>query len=308
MLYAITEHVENAGTHSGDATIVMPAQRTYLETIRRAKSITKGIVKELKITGPFNIQFLAKENKLQVIECNVRASRSFPFVSKVTGYNFIDLAIQAMLGVDITGDYKTLELDYVAVKSPQFSYGRIKGADPLLYVEMASTGEVAAFGDTYHEALLKSMMAAGFRLPKKTVLLSLGKEENKVKLLPAVKKLRDMGFKLYATEHTADFLNENGVEAKRVFKIKNGGEPNVLTLMENGDIDLIINLPARGLARNGHTSKGPSDGFTIRRKAVDLNIPLITNRQLAEAFILALADTKLKDLAVKSWDEYKTEN
>lgn len=307
-IYALTEHIENAGTHSGDATIVLPAQRTYLETVRKAKAITKAIIKELKITGPFNIQFLAKENKLQVIECNVRASRSFPFVSKVTGKNFIELAIRAMLGEEISGDYNTLELDYVAVKSPQFSYGRIKGADPLTYVEMASTGEVACFGDTYHEALLKSMMAAGFRLPKKNVLLSLGKEENKVKLLPAVKKLSSMGFKLYGTEHTADFLNAEGVPCTRVYKIKSGGEPNVLTLIDSGELDLIINLPARGLARGGNgNGKTPSDGFVIRRKAVDLNIPLITNRQLAEAFILALSDTSLADLKAKAWDEYRTD-
>lgn len=306
VIYALTEHVENAGTHSGDATIVLPAQKTYLETIRRAKSITKAVIRELSITGPFNIQFLAKDNKLQVIECNVRASRSFPFVSKVTGHNFIDIAVRAMLGEDVKADYQTLELDYVAVKSPQFSYGRIKGADPLLYVEMASTGEVACFGGTYHEALLKSMMAAGFRLPKKNVLLSLGKEENKVKLLPAVRKLHELGFTLYGTEHTADFLNAEGVPTTRVYKIKSGGEPNVLTLIDSGAVDLIINLPSRGLARGGtENGKEPSDGFTIRRKAVDLNVPLITNRQLAEAFILALADTKLKNLEVKAWDEYR---
>jgi len=306
-IYAITEHVENAGTHSGDATLVLPAQRTYLETIRRAKAITKGVIKELNITGPFNIQFLAKENKLQVIECNVRASRSFPFVSKVTGYNFIELATDAMLGHDITGEYRTLELDYVAVKSPQFSYGRIKGADPLLYVEMASTGEVAAFGDSYAEALLKSMMAAGFRLPKKNVLVSLGKEENKIKLLPAIQKLSDMGFTLYATEHTGDFLKAQGIACERVYKIKSGGKPNVLTLLDSGQLDLIINIPARGLARPESSKGGLSDGFVIRRKAVDLNIPLITNRQLAEGFINALEEMKGKTIEAKAWDEYTTE-
>ncbi len=306
-IYAITEHVENAGTHSGDATLVLPAQRTYLETIRRAKSITKAIIKELAITGPFNIQFIAKENNLQVIECNVRASRSFPFVSKVTGYNFIELATEAMLGKDITGDYRTLELDYVAVKSPQFSYGRIKGADPLLYVEMASTGEVAAFGDSYAEALLKSMMAAGFKLPRKNVLVSLGKEENKIKLLPSIEKLHQMGFTLYATEHTADFLKENHIPCERVYKIKSQGNPNVLTLLDSGNLDLIINIPARGLARPENSRGSLSDGFIIRRKAVDLNIPLITNRQLAEGFINALEEMKGKTLEAKAWDEYTTE-
>ncbi len=307
-IYAITEHVENAGTHSGDATLVLPAQRTYLETIRRAKSITKGIIKELNITGPFNMQFLAKDNKLQVIECNVRASRSFPFVSKVTGYNFIELAIEAMLGKDITGDYRTLELDYVAVKSPQFSYGRIKGADPLSYVEMASTGEVAAFGDSYAEALLKSMMAAGFKLPKKNVLVSLGKEENKIKLLPSIETLHRMGFHIYATEHTADFLKHNNIPCERVYKIKSGGNPNVLTLLDSGKLDLIINIAARGLARPENSKGSLSDGFIIRRKAVDLNIPLITNRQLAEGFINALEEMKGKNLEPKAWDEYTTED
>ncbi len=307
-IYAITEHVENAGTHSGDATLVLPAQRTYIETIRRAKSITKGIIKELNITGPFNMQFLAKDNKLQVIECNVRASRSFPFVSKVTGYNFIELAIQAMLGQDITGEYRTLELDYVAVKSPQFSYGRIKGADPLSYVEMASTGEVAAFGDSYAEALLKSMMAAGFKLPKKNVLVSLGKEENKIKLLPSVETLHRMGFHIYATEHTADFLKQNNIPCERVYKIKSGGNPNVLTLLDSGKLDLIINIAARGLARPENSKGSLSDGFIIRRKAVDLNIPLITNRQLAEGFINALEEMNGKTIEAKAWDEYTTED
>ncbi|MES2014710.1 MAG: carbamoyl-phosphate synthase (glutamine-hydrolyzing) large subunit [Patescibacteria group bacterium] len=306
-IYAITEHVENAGTHSGDATVVLPAQRTYLETIRRAKRIAKEIVKELKITGPFNIQFLAKENKLQVIETNVRASRSFPFVSKVTGYNFIELATKAILGIDISGHYQTLELDYVAVKSPQFSYNRIKGADPLGYVEMASTGEVAAFGDSYPEALLKSMLAAGFRIPKKNILVSLGGEENKVKLLPSIQKLSEMGFTLFATGHTAEFLNAHGITAKEVHKIKSKQEPNVGTLLDSGTLDLIINLPNRGLVREGNGKNGsdPSDGFIIRRKAVDLNISLITNRQLAEAFAMALAEVGEKGLTAKAWDAYK---
>lgn len=305
-LYAITEHVENAGTHSGDATVVLPAQRTYLETIRRAKTITKKIVKELKITGPFNIQFLAKDNHIQVIECNVRASRSFPFVSKATGYNFIEVATKAILGQDIRYPYQTLELDYVAVKSPQFSHGRIKGADPLLNVEMASTGEVACFGETYHEALLKSMLASGFRLPKKNILVSLGKEENKVKLLPAIQELAAMKYTLFATEHTADFLRTNGVACERVYKIASGGKPNVRDLLDSGKLDLIINLPARGLARP-EKGKIPSDGFVIRRKAVDLNIPLITNRQLAEAFILALVECGTKTLPSLPWDHYANE-
>ena len=300
VIYAITEHVENAGTHSGDATVVLPPQRTYLETIRRAKQVTKGIIKALKITGPFNIQFLAKDNRLQVIECNVRASRSFPFVSKVTGYNFIEIATRAMLGRDVAGDYRTLELDLVAVKSPQFSYGRIKGADPRTKVEMASTGEIACFGDSYSEALLKSMLAAGFRLPKKNILVSLGEKENKVKLLPSVQLLAHMGFKLYATEHTADFLLENGVECKKVYKISTKKEPNVSELLTNGTLDLIINIPTHVFARES------TDGFIIRRKAIDMNIPLITNRQLAEAFVTALHEQKGNGLKAKAWAEYRS--
>ncbi|MBI5469826.1 carbamoyl-phosphate synthase (glutamine-hydrolyzing) large subunit [Candidatus Kaiserbacteria bacterium] len=286
VIYAISEHVENAGTHSGDATVVLPPQRTYLETIRRAKTITKKIIHALKITGPFNIQFLAKDNHLQVIECNVRASRSFPFVSKVTGYNFIDMAVRAMLGEDVSGEYRTVDLDYVAVKSPQFSYGRIKGADPVGRVEMASTGEVACFGDSFSEALLLSMQAAGVRIPKKNVLVALGKEENKIKLLTSMRELYNMGFKLYATEHTAEFLKNHEIPCEKVFKISSGKDPNVLDLIERGKLDFIINIPTHAMT---DTSK---DGFIIRRKAVDMNIPLITNRQLAEAFITALAEAR----------------
>ena len=228
----------------------------------------------------------------------MRASRSFPFVSKVTGYNFIEIATRAMLGRDVAGDYRTLELDLVAVKSPQFSYGRIKGADPRTKVEMASTGEVACFGDSYSEALLKSMLAAGFRLPKKNILVSLGEKENKVKLLPSIQLLVDMGFKLFATEHTADFLLENGVERKKVFKISTKKEPNVSALLADGTLDLIINIPTHVFARES------TDGFIIRRKAIDMNIPLITNRQLAEAFVTALHEQKGNGLKTKSWAEY----
>ncbi|MEK7156686.1 MAG: carbamoyl-phosphate synthase (glutamine-hydrolyzing) large subunit [Patescibacteria group bacterium] len=299
VVYAITEHVENAGTHSGDATVVLPPQRTYIETIRRAKHIAKAIIKELNITGPFNIQFLAKDNRLQVIECNLRASRSFPFVSKVTGYNFIDIATRAMLGRDVAANYRTLELDLVAVKSPQFSYGRIKGADPISYVEMASTGEVACFGDTYAEALLKSMLAAGFRLPKKNILVSLGKEENKVKLLPGIETLVGMGFKIFATEQTAEFLLEKGVKCEKVYKISTAKHPNVSDLLAKGTLDLIINIPTHPFQRES------TDGFIIRRKAIDMNIPLITNRQLADGFITALAEQKGNGLKTKSWAEYR---
>ncbi len=297
VIYAITEHVENAGTHSGDATVVLPPQRTYLETIRRAKHITKEIIMALKITGPFNIQFLAKDNHLQVIECNVRASRSFPFVSKVTGYNFIDIALSAMLGRDVSGHYRTVELDTVAVKSPQFSYSRIKGADPTTSVEMASTGEAACFGDSYSEALIKAMLATGFRLPKKNILLSLGGEENKVKLLASAQILFDMGFSLYATEHTADFLAQHGIKNKKVYKLHRKTKPNVSELMNSGELDLFINIQDRAL-------KPSQDGFALRRRAVDMNIPLITNRQLAEGFIAALHELRGQPLIAKAWKEY----
>ena len=301
VIYAITEHVENAGTHSGDATVVLPPQRTYLETIRRAKASAKKIVRELNITGPFNIQFLAKENHILVIECNARASRSFPFVSKVTGYNFIDIAVRALLGKDVHADYHTVEIDTVAVKSPQFSYSRIKGADPIHYVEMASTGEVACFGDSYAEALIKSMMSAGFRLPRKNILVSLGKEENQVKLLASIKTLSEMGFKLFATEHTADFLLENKVKCTKVYKIHRSRKPNVSDLLASGDLDLIINVPEKALARESE------DGFILRRKAVDLNIPLITNRQLAEAFVTAFHEIREQKIVIKSWEEYRAQ-
>ncbi|MDE2078959.1 MAG: carbamoyl-phosphate synthase (glutamine-hydrolyzing) large subunit [Patescibacteria group bacterium] len=312
-IYAITEHVENAGTHSGDATVVLPPQRTYLETVRRAKYITKSIVKAMKITGPFNIQFLAKDNHLSVIELNLRASRSFPFVSKATGYNFIELATKALLGHDIAGVYKTLDLDYVAVKSPQFSYGRIKGVDPLSYVEMASTGEVACFGETFSEALLKSMLAAGFKLPKKNSLVSIGKDENKLKLLPELTALAEHGFHLYATEHTADFLEVHGIHCTKVYKVQTGKEPSVASLLaEKGAVDMIVNIPTRSYARgngNGNgNGKERQDGYFIRRKAIDLGIPLITNRQLAEAFIAALVDLKEGDLAVNDWESYRKES
>jgi len=302
VVYAITEHIENAGTHSGDATVVLPPQRTYLETIRGAQEITKSVLKELHITGPFNIQFIARENNLQVIELNVRASRSFPFVSKATGYNFAELSVRAMLGENIEGQYRTLDLDYVAVKSPQFSYGRIKGADPRTRVEMASTGEVACFGDSYGEALLKSMLAAGFRLPHKNVLVSLGQEENKQKLLPSLHLLSALKFKLYATEHTADFLTIHDIPCEKVYKIRTEKSPNVSQLLENGTLDLIINIPTRIFVGEN------TDGFIIRRRAVDMNIPLITNRQLAEAFVAALAEHEHKSdgLKPKSWSEYRS--
>ncbi len=282
VIYAITEHVENAGTHSGDATVVMPPQRTYLETIRRVKKITKKIIKKLDITGPFNIQFLAKENRIQVIECNVRASRSFPFVSKASGYNFIAIATRAILGKDVSGEYRTVELDHVAVKSPQFSFSRIKGADPRSGVEMSSTGEVACFGDSFSEALLLSMRAAGVAPPKKGIIFSLGGDENKVKLLETMRKAHELNLTLYATEGTHAFLKERDIPSVLAHKISENADDNVLTLVEKGNVNFIVNLPEK------NHDFDTRDGFLMRRKAVDMHISLITNRQLAESYIDAL--------------------
>jgi len=298
-IYAINEHVENAGVHSGDATMVLPPQRTYLETIRRCKRITKKIIKALSITGPFNIQFLAVNNEIKVIECNLRASRSFPFVSKVTKYNFIEMATKAMLGKDISGEYNTVDLDYMAIKVPQFSYSRLKGADPVLYVEMGSTGEVAAFGEDVREALLKSMYATGFRPPQKNILLSIGGDESKLRMINAVKKLKRMDLNIFATEGTSAFFTQHGIENTMVHKIKDKEEPNVLDVISSRKVDFVINIP------NSMNREVISDGYLMRRKAIDYNLPLITNQRLAMLFIDSIFKTKLKDLQIKSWDEYK---
>jgi len=299
-IYAISEHVENAGVHSGDATMVLPPQRLYLETVRKIKSATKKIIKELNISGPFNIQFLAKENKILVIELNLRASRSFPFVSKVTGKNFVQLATKVMLGEQVSGVFKTLDLDYVAVKAPQFSFNRIKGADPRLRVEMSSTGEVACFGNDLYEAYLKALLATGFKLPKKGIFLSIGGKKNKLDLLIAVKKLAKLGFNLYATEHTHEFLKESGVKNTRVYKISEKKHPSVIDLLKEGKVDLAINIS------EGGSPKVETDGYIIRRNCIDLGIPLITNLQAAELLISALSTKKMADLEIKAWDEYLT--
>ncbi|MBI4036181.1 carbamoyl-phosphate synthase (glutamine-hydrolyzing) large subunit [Candidatus Daviesbacteria bacterium] len=297
LIYAISEHVENAGVHSGDATIVLPPQRLYLETVRRVKNATRKILKALEINGPFNIQFLAKDNKIMVIELNLRASRSFPFVSKVTGYNFVELATRVMLGEEIKGDFKTIDLDYVGVKAPQFSFSRIKGADPRLRVEMSSTGEVACFGDDLQEGYLKAILATGFKMPKNSVLLSIGGDKNKLDLLASAKVLASLGLKIYATEHTSKFLTENGVKNNRIYKIFEDQHPSVLDLLKEG-IDLVINIS------EGKQAMGETEGYIIRRNCVDLGIPLITNLQAAELLASALASKKMEDLQIKSWDEY----
>ena len=310
VVYAIAEHIENAGVHSGDATIVLPPQKLYMETIRRIKVIAKKIAKELDISGPFNIQFLAKSNRVMVIECNLRSSRSFPFSSKVTGYNFIEIATYAMLKKS-TGtvskkgmerleymDYKTLDLDHVGVKAPQFSFPRLKGADPVSGVEMASTGEVACFGEDLHEALLKSMISVGFELPKKGVLFSVGGMENKVDVLSAARKFAAMGFKIFGSEGTADFLKESGLEVKKLYKISSKKKPNIIDAMMNREFDLIVNIP------NTYSRTAVTDGYLLRRRSVDLNIPLITNVQIAKIMSEALSEYGLEDLKVKDLGSY----
>ena len=297
--YAISEHVENAGVHSGDATIVLPPQRTYLETMRRVKIIAKKIAKALKITGPFNIQFIAKDNDVKVIECNLRASRSFPFASKVLKINFIDKATKIIMGKQIPEiDKSSFDLDYVGVKAPQFSFTRLKGSDPVLGVEMVSTGEVACIGDDFDEAYLKSFISVGLRIPKKNILLSTGPINSKAEFLEGTRFLDQMGFKFYATKGTADFMKANGINAEVLYWPLDEKEPNTLTYIADGKIDLVINIP-----KNIEREELDND-YLIRRKAVDFDIPLITNLQLAKRFAEALYRTKPEDLKVKSWDEY----
>jgi carbamoyl-phosphate synthase large subunit len=297
--YAISEHVENAGVHSGDATLVLPPQRTYLETMRRIKVITKNIAKALDITGPFNIQFIAKGNDVKVIECNLRASRSFPFVSKVLKINFIDLATKIILNKKVPKIKKSsFDLDYVGVKAPQFSFTRLKGSDPILGVEMTSTGEVACLGDNFEEAFLKSLLSVGFKIPKKTILLSTGPIYSKAELLESTKILEKLGYKFYATKGTAQFMKANGIKAEILHWPLERKEPNILTYIENGKIDLIINIP-----KNIEKEELDND-YLIRRKAVDFDVPLITNLQIAKRFVEAISRTRIEDLKVKSWDEY----
>lgn len=298
-LYAISEHIENAGVHSGDATLVLPPQRLYLETIRQIKNATKKIISELNISGPFNIQFMAKDNNVLVIELNLRSSRSLPFVSKVTNVNFAEKAMLAMAGEDITGDYETLELDYVGVKAPQFSFNRIKGADPKLRVEMSSTGEVGVFGEDLEEAYLKALIATGWRWPKKNIFLSIGGDENKLQLLDSARKLGKLGFNIYATDKTSKFLSANSIKNQRVNKISENSKSSVLDLIKEGKIELAINISD---TKVDHA--GSKDGYLIRRNCIDFSVPLITNLQSAVVLASALATKKLEDLKIKSWDLY----
>lgn len=295
---AITEHVENAGIHSGDATLVIPPQRLYLETIRKTKKITKEIVAALNITGPFNIQFIAKNNFIQVIELNLRASRSFPFVSKVTGYNFIKVATLAMLGKHVPMTYETLELDYVGVKAPQFSYHRLKGSNPVANVEMASTGEVACLGENLYEAYLRAWLATEQSLPTKRILISIA-DAHKDKLLPYLKQLDDQGWEFYSTSGTHSFLSRNGVGSYFVHKSSEQQEPNIHSVTAQRKVDLIINLPTASAMNSD------SDGFMIRRTAVDHHIPLITNLQITQIMLQCLIDFKGKaPESILSWQEY----
>ena len=291
--YAISEHVEFAGVHSGDATIVFPAQKLYVETIRRIKKIARSIARELNISGPFNMQFLAKDNDIKVIECNLRASRSFPFVSKVLKYNFIDMATRIMLGEKVEALNKSVfDLDYVGVKASQFSFARLLKADPVLGVDMASTGEVGCIGENYYEAILKSMLSVGHRIPKKNILISSGPTRSKVELLI------EKGFTIYSTEGTAKFFKENNIDVNILYWPDEDKEPNIMEYLHDRKIDLVINIP------KNHTKRELDNGYKIRRAAVDYNIPLITNARLASAFIYAICKVNPDEIAIKSWDEY----
>jgi carbamoyl-phosphate synthase large subunit len=298
--YAISEHIEFAGVHSGDATIQFPPQKLYVETMRRIKKVSAKIAKALQISGPFNIQFLAKNNDIKVIECNLRASRSFPFVSKVLKINFIDLATQVMLGLNVEKPNKSaFDLDYVGIKASQFSFSRLQGADPVLGVDMSSTGEVGCIGDDTSEALLKSMLSVGQRIPKKSVLLSTGTAKQKADMLDSAHLLHRSGYTIYATGGTHQFLNDNGIPAVRVYwPSQPDMHPQALELLHNKQIDMVVNVP------KNLTPTELSNGYKIRRAAIDLNVPLLTNARLASAFISAFTSMTIDDIQIKSWDEY----
>ena len=299
--YAISEHIEFAGVHSGDATIQFPPQKLYVETVRRIKRISREIARELNISGPFNIQYLARENDIKVIECNLRASRSFPFVSKVLKINLIELATKVMLGLPVEKPNKNLfELDYVGIKASQFSFNRLQKADPVLGVDMASTGEVGCIGSDTSCAVLKAMLSVGYRIQKKNILLSTGTPKQKVEMLSAARLLQQKGYKLFATGGTSKFLTENGVENTQVYwPSETNQQPQALDMLHKKEIDMVVNIP------KNLTAGELSNGYKIRRAAIDLNVPLITNARLASAFINAFCTMTLDDLAIKSWAEYK---
>ena len=300
MAYAISEHIEFAGVHSGDATIQFPPQKLYVETVRRIKRVSRQIAAALQINGPFNIQFMARENDILVIECNLRASRSFPFVSKVLKLNLIDLATKIMLGVPVEKPSKNLfDLDYVGIKASQFSFNRLQKADPVLGVDMSSTGEVGCLGDDTNQALLKSMLSVGHRIPKHTVLLSTGSAKQKADMLGAARMLVNHGYELYATGGTSRFLTENGIENTLVYwPSEEGQQPQALDMLREHKIDMVVNIP------KDLTVSELSNGYKIRRAAIDLNVPLITNSRLASAFINAFCTLSIDDIDIKAWGEY----
>ncbi|MGP1351337.1 MAG: carbamoyl-phosphate synthase (glutamine-hydrolyzing) large subunit [Hoylesella marshii] len=301
LAYAISEHIEFAGVHSGDATIQFPPQKLYVETMRRIKRVSRQIAHELHISGPFNIQFMARDNDILVIECNLRASRSFPFVSKVLKINLIDLATRVMLGLPVEKPNKNLfDLDYVGIKASQFSFNRLQKADPVLGVDMASTGEVGCLGDDTNDALLKSMLSVGYRIPEKSILLSTGGAKQKAEMLDAARMLVKHGYRLYATSGTSKYLSENDIENTRVYwPSEEGRQPQALDMLHNREIDMVVNMP-KDLSPHELTN-----GYKIRRAAIDLNIPLITNSRLASAFINAFCTIQPDEIEIKSWSEYK---
>lgn len=300
VMYAISEHVEFAGVHSGDATIQFPAQRLYIETVRRIKKVARKVAEELQISGPFNMQFLAKDNDIRVIECNLRASRSFPFVSKVLKINFIDLATQVMLGKNVEKPNKNdFDLDYVGIKASQFSFSRLQKADPVLGVDMASTGEVGCIGDNFYDAMLKSMLSVGYRVPKKTVLFSTGPAKSKVELLVAARMLHQKGYELYATGGSQKFLADNGIPATQVFWPNEDQRPSALEMIQNKQIDLVVNIP------KDFTTNELDNGYKIRRASIDYNVPLLTNSRLASAFIQAFCKMNVDEIEIKAWNEYE---
>ena len=299
LIYAISEHVEFAGVHSGDATMVFPPQKMYVETMRRIKKIAREVARMLNISGPFNMQLMAKDNEIKVIECNLRASRSFPFVSKVLKVNFIDIATKVMLGVDPEVPHKSaFELDYVGIKAPQFSFSRLQKADPVLGVEMASTGEVGCLGEDFHEAILKAMLSVGYTIPRKNILLSTGDSRSKMDMLSAAKALQAKGYDIFATRGTAVFLETNGVHATVLHWPDQDEQPNTLTYIKEKKIDLVVNIP-KNLSKDEL-----NNDYTVRRSAIDFNIPLITNARLASAFINAFCRLSKEDVRIKSWNEY----
>jgi len=299
LAYAISEHVENAGVHSGDATLVFPPQRTYLETMRRIRTIAKKIATELKISGPFNIQVLAKNNEIKVIECNVRASRSFPFVSKIIKKNFIALATKAIMQNNVQKiDSSFFEFDYVGVKASQFSFTRLEGADPVLGVEMASTGEVGCLGENFNEAFLKSLISVGYRFPVKSVLVSSGSIESKAELLETMRIFRDLGVQFFATDGTAKFMQANGFNVQMLHWPLEDKQPNTIEYIKNGLVDMVINIP-KSFQKDELTN-----GYHIRRAAADYNIMLLTNRQIVMRVAEALGSVDNNDMLIKHWMEY----